>query len=95
MIPAPVISIHLHSYIFSLHLFCLFFPGELFLTQGGLGIGEVLNTSWAFQMGMLLVIPIIAVVGVETGFRHGFSYLLWNVFSLGPIYFAFHMGTKR
>ncbi|GMF10475.1 unnamed protein product [Phytophthora lilii] len=65
-----------------------------FLEKGGLGIAGTLNTSWAFQFGFLLVVPVIAVVGVEQGFRHGFTYLLWNVMTLGPIFFTFQMGTR-
>nr|CCA22421.1 unnamed protein product [Albugo laibachii Nc14] len=65
-----------------------------FLEHGGLGIGGVLNTSWALQFGFLLVVPVIAVVGVEQGFRHGFTYLLWNILTLGPIFFTFQMGTR-
>lgn len=65
-----------------------------FLEHGGLGIGGTLNTSWAFQFGFLLVVPVIAVVGVEQGFRHGLTYLLWNILTLGPIFFTFQMGTR-
>jgi callose synthase len=64
------------------------------LSRGGLGIGGTLNTSWAFQFGFLLVVPVIAVVGVEQGFRHGITYLLWNCLTLGPIFFTFQMGTR-
>ncbi|OQR84183.1 callose synthase, partial [Achlya hypogyna] len=62
-----------------------------YLQTGGLGVSGVLNTSWALQFGFLLVVPVIAVVGVERGFRHGFSYLLWNVLTLGPLFFTFQM----
>ncbi|RLN21239.1 hypothetical protein BBJ28_00013674, partial [Nothophytophthora sp. Chile5] len=65
-----------------------------FLEKGGMGIAGTLNTSWAFQFGFLLVIPVIAVVGVEQGFRHGITYLLWNCLTLGPIFFTFQMGTR-
>ncbi|RLN32754.1 hypothetical protein BBJ28_00021766 [Nothophytophthora sp. Chile5] len=65
-----------------------------FLEKGGLGIGGTLNTSWAFQFGFLLVVPVVAVVGVEQGFRHGITYLLWNCLTLGPIFFTFQMGTR-
>ncbi|TMW64727.1 hypothetical protein Poli38472_011607 [Pythium oligandrum] len=65
-----------------------------FLSRGGLGIGGVLNTSWAFQFGFLLVVPVVAVVGVEQGFRHGVTYLIWNVLTLGPLFFTFQMGTR-
>ncbi|GLD97010.1 hypothetical protein PINS_up005693 [Pythium insidiosum] len=65
-----------------------------FLSRGGLGIGGTLNTSWALQFGFLLVVPVVAVVGVEQGFRHGFTYLLWNCLTLGPIFFTFQMGTR-
>ncbi|EQC32617.1 hypothetical protein SDRG_09930 [Saprolegnia diclina VS20] len=65
-----------------------------YLRTGGLGISGALNTSWALQFGFLLVVPVIAVVGVERGFRHGFSYLLWNVLTLGPLFFTFQMGNR-
>ena len=67
---------------------------SFFLERGGLGIGGSLNTSWALQMGFLLVIPVIAVIGVEKGFRHGITYLFWNILTLGPIFFTFQMGTR-
>ena len=67
---------------------------EFFLQNGGLGIGGTLNTSWALQLGFLLVVPVIAVIGVERGFRHGIAYLLWNCLTLGPIFFTFNMGTR-
>jgi callose synthase len=65
-----------------------------FLEKGGLGIGGTLNTSWALQFGFLLVVPVVAVVGVEQGFRHGITYLIWNVITLGPLFFTFQMGTR-
>ncbi|KAE8910704.1 Callose synthase 1 [Phytophthora fragariae] len=65
-----------------------------FLEKGGLGIGGTLNTSWAFQFGFLLVVPVVAVVGVEQGFRHGVTYLIWNILTLGPLFFTFQMGTR-
>ncbi|TYZ60536.1 hypothetical protein PybrP1_003069 [[Pythium] brassicae (nom. inval.)] len=43
-----------------------------FLSHGGLGIGGTLNTSWAFQFGFLLVVPVIAVVGYRATGR-GFT----------------------
>ncbi|KAI9906551.1 hypothetical protein PsorP6_004257 [Peronosclerospora sorghi] len=67
---------------------------SFFLERGGLGIGGTLNTSWAFQFGFLLVVPVVAVVGVEQGFRHGMTYLLWNIMTLGPLFFTFQMGTR-
>ncbi|RHY33252.1 hypothetical protein DYB34_003243 [Aphanomyces astaci] len=65
-----------------------------YLQAGRLGISGVLNTSWALQFGFLLVVPVIAVVGVEQGFRHGMSYLLWNCMTLGPLFFTFQMGNR-
>ncbi|GLD96826.1 hypothetical protein PINS_up005509 [Pythium insidiosum] len=67
---------------------------SFFLSRGGLGIGGVLNTAWAFQFGFLLVVPVVAVVGVEQGFRHGVTYLIWNCLTLGPLFFTFQMGTR-
>ncbi|KAJ8562056.1 hypothetical protein ON010_g7622 [Phytophthora cinnamomi] len=67
---------------------------SFFLEKGGLGIGGTLNTSWAFQFGFLLVVPVVAVVGVEQGFRHGLTYLIWNILTLGPLFFTFQMGTR-
>ncbi|POM77187.1 Callose synthase [Phytophthora palmivora] len=67
---------------------------SFFLEKGGLGIGGTLNTSWAFQFGFLLVVPVVAVVGVEQGFRHGVTYLIWNIMTLGPLFFTFQMGTR-
>ena len=66
----------------------------IILQYGTLGVAGSLNVEWAFQFGFLLAIPIIAVIGVEQGFRHGVVYLLWNTLSMGPLYFTFQMGTK-
>jgi callose synthase len=65
-----------------------------YLQSGRLGVSGVLNTSWALQFGFLLVVPVIAVVGVERGFRHGLTYLLWNCMTLGPLFFTFQMGNR-
>ncbi|CAK4075329.1 unnamed protein product [Aphanomyces euteiches] len=84
----------IYAFIYGKVYFALSGLDEFFLQSGRLGIGGVLNTSWAFQFGFLLVVPVIAVVGVEQGFRHGFSYLIWNVLTLGPLFFTFQMGNR-
>ncbi|KAF0701109.1 Aste57867_8406 [Aphanomyces stellatus] len=84
----------IYAFIYGKIYFALSGLDGFFLQSGRLGISGVLNTSWALQFGFLLVVPVIAVVGVERGFRHGFSYLLWNVLSLGPLFFTFQMGNR-
>ncbi|RHY34730.1 hypothetical protein DYB32_000706 [Aphanomyces invadans] len=84
----------IYAFIYGKIYFALSGLDSFFLKSGRLGISGVLNTSWALQFGFLLVVPVIAVVGVERGFRHGFSYLVWNVLTLGPLFFTFQMGNR-
>ncbi|OQR84190.1 callose synthase [Achlya hypogyna] len=83
-----------YFFIYGKIYFCLSGLDAFYLQTGGMGISGVLNTSWALQFGFLLVVPVIAVIGVEQGFRHGISYLLWNCMTLGPIFFTFQMGNR-
>ncbi|RQM24116.1 hypothetical protein B5M09_002002 [Aphanomyces astaci] len=84
----------IYAFIYGKIYFALSGLDSFFLQSGRLGISGVLNTSWALQFGFLLVVPVIAVVGVERGFRHGFSYLVWNCMTLGPLFFTFQMGNR-
>ncbi|OQS06283.1 callose synthase, partial [Thraustotheca clavata] len=84
----------IYFFIYGKIYFALSGLDAFYLQTGGLGISGALNTSWALQFGFLLVVPVIAVVGVERGFRHGFSYLMWNVLTLGPLFFTFQMGNR-
>ncbi|RHY41068.1 hypothetical protein DYB38_002570 [Aphanomyces astaci] len=83
-----------YFFIYGKIYFALSGMDAFYLQLGRLGISGVLNTSWALQFGFLLVVPVIGVVGVESGFRHGLTFLLWNVLSLGPLFFTFQMGTR-
>ncbi|KAF0701108.1 Aste57867_8405 [Aphanomyces stellatus] len=83
-----------YIFIYGKIYFALCGLDAFYLQAGRLGISGVLNTSWALQFGFLLVVPVIAVVGVEQGFRHGLNYLLWNCMTLGPIFFTFQMGNR-
>ncbi|OQR84104.1 callose synthase [Achlya hypogyna] len=84
----------IYAFIYGKMYFCLSGLDAFFLQTGRMGISGVLNTSWALQFGFLLVVPVIAVIGVERGFRHGVHYLLWNVLTLGPLFFTFQMGNR-
>ncbi|ETW06696.1 hypothetical protein H310_02877 [Aphanomyces invadans] len=84
----------IYFFIYGKIYFALSGLDAYYLQAGRLGISGVLNTSWALQFGFLLVVPVIAVVGVEQGFRHGISYLLWNCMTLGPLFFTFQMGNR-
>ncbi|KAH9189347.1 hypothetical protein AeNC1_008675, partial [Aphanomyces euteiches] len=83
-----------YFFIYGKMYFALSGLDAYYLQLGNLGISGVLNTSWALQFGFLLVVPVIGVVGVESGFRHGITFLFWNVLSLGPLFFTFQMGTR-
>ncbi|CAK4676036.1 hypothetical protein LEN26_003727 [Aphanomyces euteiches] len=83
-----------YFFIYGKIYFALSGMDAFYLQLGRLGISGVLNTSWALQFGFLLVVPVIGVVGVEKGFRHGVSYLLYNVLTLGPLFFTFQMGNR-
>ncbi|KDO28506.1 hypothetical protein SPRG_06745 [Saprolegnia parasitica CBS 223.65] len=84
----------IYAFIYGKMYFCLSGMDKFYLETGRMGISGVLNTSWALQFGFLLVVPVIAVVGVERGFRHGITYLLWNIMTLGPLFFTFQMGNR-
>ncbi|OQS04134.1 callose synthase [Thraustotheca clavata] len=84
----------IYAFIYGKMYFCLSGLDKFYLQTGRMGISGVLNTSWALQFGFLLVVPVIAVIGVERGFRHGINYLLWNVLTLGPLFFTFQMGNR-
>ncbi|KAH9129922.1 hypothetical protein AeMF1_000085 [Aphanomyces euteiches] len=83
-----------YLFIYGKIYFALSGLDSFYLQAGRLGISGVLNTSWALQFGFLLVVPVIAVVGVEQGFRHGLNYFLWNCMTLGPLFFTFQMGNR-
>ncbi|KDO19032.1 hypothetical protein SPRG_15218 [Saprolegnia parasitica CBS 223.65] len=84
----------IYFFIYGKIYFALSGLDAFYLQAGRMGISDSLNASWALQFGFLLVVPVLAVVGVERGFRHGISYLLWNVFTLGPLFFTFQMGNR-
>ncbi|OQS05274.1 callose synthase [Thraustotheca clavata] len=83
-----------YFFIYGKIYFALSGMDAFYLQLGRLGISGVLNTSWALQFGFLLVVPVIGVIGVERGFRHGVTFLLWNVMTLGPLFFTFQMGNR-
>ncbi|OQR89935.1 callose synthase [Achlya hypogyna] len=83
-----------YFFIYGKIYFALSGMDAFYLQLGRMGISGVLNTSWALQFGFLLVVPVIGVVGVERGFRHGITFLLWNVITLGPLFFTFQMGNR-
>ncbi|OQS00421.1 callose synthase [Thraustotheca clavata] len=84
----------IYFFIYGKIYFALSGLDSFYLQTGRMGISDSLNASWALQFGFLLVVPVLAVVGVERGFRHGVSYLIWNVFTLGPLFFTFQMGNR-
>ncbi|KAF0714663.1 Aste57867_3763 [Aphanomyces stellatus] len=83
-----------YFFIYGKIYFALSGMDAFYLQAGRMGISGVLNTSWALQFGFLLVVPVIGVIGVESGFRRGILFLMWDVMSLGPIFFTFQMGAR-
>lgn len=49
---------------------------------------------WFGQIGFLLTLPIFASVGLDNGFKNALMVVGRMMFTGGPLYFIFHMGTK-
>ncbi|KAI4308103.1 hypothetical protein L6164_031210 [Bauhinia variegata] len=55
---------------------------------------EALATQSVFQLGILLVIPMIMEIGLEKGFRTALGDLIIMQLQLAPVFFTFQLGTK-
>ncbi|KAG2598189.1 hypothetical protein PVAP13_5KG302007 [Panicum virgatum] len=55
---------------------------------------NVLATQSVFQLGMLLVLPMMMEVGLEKGFGRALAEFVIMQLQLAPVFFTFHLGTK-
>ena len=54
---------------------------------------NVLATQSVFQLGMLLVLPMMMEVGLEKGFGRALAEFVIMQLQLAPVFFTFHLGT--
>jgi len=55
---------------------------------------NALATQSVFQLGMLLVLPMMMEVGLEKGFGRALAEFVIMQLQLAPVFFTFHLGTK-
>ncbi|RLM91252.1 hypothetical protein C2845_PM08G15540 [Panicum miliaceum] len=55
---------------------------------------NALATQSIFQLGMLLVLPMMMEVGLEKGFGRALAEFVIMQLQLAPVFFTFHLGTK-
>ncbi|KAM1716874.1 hypothetical protein COP2_025053 [Malus domestica] len=55
---------------------------------------EALATQSVFQLGLLLVLPMIMEIGLEKGFRSALGDLIIMQLQLASVFFTFQLGTK-
>uniref|UniRef100_A0A0E0JJS1 1,3-beta-glucan synthase n=1 Tax=Oryza punctata TaxID=4537 RepID=A0A0E0JJS1_ORYPU len=55
---------------------------------------NALATQSVFQLGMLLVLPMMIEVGLEKGFGRALGEFVIMQLQLAPVFFTFHLGTK-
>ncbi|KAL6607954.1 hypothetical protein ACP70R_041017 [Stipagrostis hirtigluma subsp. patula] len=55
---------------------------------------NALATQSVFQLGMLLVLPMMIEVGLEKGFGRALAEFIIMQLQLAPVFFTFHLGTK-
>ncbi|CAI9089021.1 OLC1v1023506C1 [Oldenlandia corymbosa var. corymbosa] len=58
------------------------------------GLEEALATQSVFQLGLLLVLPMIMEIGLERGFRTALGDFIIMQLQLASVFFTFHLGTK-
>ncbi|XP_047308713.1 callose synthase 7-like isoform X2 [Impatiens glandulifera] len=85
----------------------IFLYGRLYLSLSGLekrilsdkninpnALQEALATQSVFQLGLLLVLPMIMEIGLQRGFRSALGDLVLMQLQLAPVFFTFQLGTK-
>lgn len=55
---------------------------------------QVLATQSVFQLGLLLVLPMVMEIGLEKGFRSALGDFIIMQLQLASVFFAFQLGTK-
>ncbi|KAH6795563.1 hypothetical protein C2S51_036549 [Perilla frutescens var. frutescens] len=86
----------------------LFLYGRLYMVLSGLerriledpfirqskALEEALATQSLFQLGLLLVLPMVMEIGLERGFRTAIGDLIIMQLQLASVFFTFQLGTK-
>ncbi|XP_071905091.1 callose synthase 7-like [Coffea arabica] len=86
----------------------IFLYGRLYMVLSGLerriledptvrqskGLEEALATQSVFQLGLLLVLPMVMEIGLERGFRNALGDFIIMQLQLSSVFFTFHLGTK-
>ncbi|XP_068345773.1 callose synthase 7-like [Pyrus communis] len=86
----------------------VFLYGRMYLVMSGLeneilenptihenkAFEEALATQSVFQLGLLLVLPMIMEIGLEKGFRSALGDLIIMQLQLASVFFTFQLGTK-
>lgn len=55
---------------------------------------EALATQSVFQLGLLLVLPMVMEIGLERGFRTALGHFIIMQLQLASVFFTFQLGTK-
>ncbi|PWA91082.1 hypothetical protein CTI12_AA094310 [Artemisia annua] len=58
------------------------------------GLEEALATQSVFQLGLLLVLPMVMEIGLERGFRTALGDFIIMQLQLASVFFTFQLGTK-
>lgn len=87
----------------------VFLYGRLYLVMSGLErsiledpriqqnskpLENALASQSVFQLGLLLVLPMVMEVGLEKGFRTAIGEFILMQLQLAPVFFTFQLGTK-
>ncbi|CAN6445572.1 unnamed protein product [Victoria cruziana] len=86
----------------------VFLYGRLYLVLSGLekqllsntnsqqskSLEAALATQSVFQLGLLLVLPMVMEIGLEKGFRTAIGEFIIMQLQLAPVFFTFQLGTK-
>ena len=86
----------------------VFLYGRLYLVLSGLerrileeatirqnmAVEEALATQYVFQLGLLLVVPMVMEIGLERGFRTALGDFVIMQLQLASVFFTFQLGTK-
>ncbi|XP_031490403.1 callose synthase 7-like [Nymphaea colorata] len=86
----------------------VFLYGRLYLVLSGLekellrhtnsqqskALESALATQSVFQLGLLLVLPMVMEIGLEKGFRTAIGEFIIMQLQLAPVFFTFQLGTK-
>nr|WJO13371.1 callose synthase 7 [Lilium hybrid cultivar] len=86
----------------------VFLYGRLYLVMSGLeksilenpvvqqnkSLESALASQSVFQLGLLLILPMVMEVGLEKGFRTALGEFIIMQLQLAPVFFTFQLGTK-